>query len=97
MVCRVESGIFYLDTWLTNFTSNTKKYKKTAKIHSKCGILTDSTAKKRNMEGFFMAEAKFKRPELTDRDLIDFISKSTQAEAATVLLQMYICGQGFTK
>lgn len=44
-----------------------------------------------------MAEAKFKRPELTDRDLIDFYFKSTQAEAATVLLQMYICGQGFTK
>ena len=71
MVCRVESGMFYLGTWPTNFTSNTKKYKKTAKIHSKCGILTDSTAKKRKMEGFFMAEAKFKRPELTDRDLID--------------------------
>ena len=29
--------------------------------------------------------------------LTNFISKSTQAEAATVLLQMYICGQGFTK
>ena len=97
MVCRVESGMFYLGTWPTNFTSNTKKYKKTAKIHSKCGILTDSTAKKRNMEGFFMAEAKFKRPELTDRDLIDFYFKKYQAEAATVLLQMYICGQGFTK
>ena len=27
------------------------------------------------MEGFFMAEAKFKRPELTDRDLIDFYFK----------------------
>ena len=67
MVCRVESGMFYLGTWLTNFTSNTKKYKKTAKIHSKTGIL------------------------------LIFISKSTQAEAATVLLQMYICGQGFTK
>ena len=75
MVCRVELERSILQSWLTNFTSNTKKYKKTAKIHSKCGILTDSTAKKRNMEGFFMAEAKFKRPELTDRDLIDFYFK----------------------
>ena len=55
MVCRVELERSILQSWLTNFTSNTKKYKKTAKIHSKCGILTDSTAKKRNMEGFFMA------------------------------------------
>ena len=75
MVCRVELERSILQSWPTNFTSNTKKYKKTAKIHSKCGILTDSTAKKRNMEGFFMAEAKFKRPELTDRDLIDFYFK----------------------
>ncbi len=45
MVCRVELERSILQSWLTNFTSNTKKYKKTAKIHSKCGILTDSTAK----------------------------------------------------
>ena len=67
MVCRVELERSILQSWNTNFTSNTKKYKKTAKIHSKCGILTDSTAKKRNMEGFFMAEAKFKRPGTGER------------------------------
>ena len=58
MVCRVESGMFYLGTWLTNFTSNTKKYKKTAKIPLKCGILTDSTAKKAEYGRIFYGRSK---------------------------------------
>ena len=58
MVCRVELERSILQSWTTNFTSNTKKYKKTAKIHSKCGILTDSTAKKAEYGRIFYGRSK---------------------------------------
>ena len=53
MVCRVELERSILQSWTTNFTSNTKKYKKTAKIPAKCDILTDSDASKRNGRIFY--------------------------------------------
>ena len=47
MVCRVELERSILQSWLTNFTSNTKKYKKTVPLTENftAPIVSDSPAR----------------------------------------------------
>ena len=85
MVCRVEleRSICSLGSLTLQVT---QKIQENRKNPLKMWYTNRQYRKKRNMEGFFMAEAKFKRPELTDRDLIDFISKVPKQK-----LRPYFC------